>query len=415
MKEFRKDEQGNFICEECGRTLSTYNRSVADHIRICHNDSKKEYYDKWLKEKREGLCKICSKETEFIKFKSGYKECCSQLCSSKLRKQTCLKIYGVEYSLQNLEVREKGKETSRKKYGIDCPQQAFEVKEKTKQTCLKRYGVTGPGASVQALNKNKKTCLKRYGVEYSWQVPEVKEKSKKTCLEHYNVEYSLQSLEIREKGKETKKERYGDENYHNMEQTKETNKQKYGVEYSLQSLEVREKGKETKKERYGDENYVNIEKMKQTKKERYNDENYNNVEKNKETCLKNYGVEHPLQNSEIFEKSFKTRIKLHNYLDTNLTYQGSYEKHFLDTYYPLFLDIENGLSFKYKTLDGKNHMYHSDFFMPSLNLIVEIKNSHLAKRDKDEIEAKKQGVLNAGYNYIIIINKNYNKFNKLFT
>ena len=43
-------------------------------------------------------------------------------------------------------------------------------------------------------------------------------------------------------------------------------------------------------------------------------------------------------------------------------------------------------------------------------MIVEIKNSHLAKRDKESIETKEKATVTSGYNYIMIIDKMYEQF-----
>jgi hypothetical protein len=56
-----------------------------------------------------------------------------------------------------------------------------------------------------------------------------------------------------------------------------------------------------------------------------------------------------------------------------------------------------------------------DFYIPSLNLIVEIKNSHLAEINKEGIEAKKQATIAAGFNYIMIIDKDYTVFELFLT
>ena len=325
MKEFRKTKDGLFICEECGKEFK-YKKTLSYHINKLHNCE--DYADMWLKDEKD-LCIICKKETKFINFKKGYKNCCSKECRNILREKTCMEIYGVKYASQSEKAKETAKQTFQEKYNVDNPWQAKEIKEKIKQICFKKYG----------------------------------------------VEYSLQSEEVKNK-------------------SKQTNLKKYGVEYSLQNTEIKEKGNQTKLEKYGDENFTNRKKSKQT-------------------CLKKYGVENPVQNPEIFEKIFKTRIKLHHYLDTNLTYQGSYELDFLEKYYNK-IDIENSPSIKY-IYNNKNKVYHPDFYIPLLNLIVEIKNSYLFKRDKKEIKVKKTGALNKGYNYIIIVNKDYSKFNKLFS
>jgi len=59
----------------------------------------------------------------------------------------------------------------------------------------------------------------------------------------------------------------------------------------------------------------------------------------------------------------------------------------------------------------KEHYYFPDFYIPQLNLIVECKNSHLVKRDKDKIDAKEKAAIANGFNYIMILDKNYNDFN----
>jgi hypothetical protein len=101
------------------------------------------------------------------------------------------------------------------------------------------------------------------------------------------------------------------------------------------------------------------------------------------------------------------RIKL--YKDTDLWYQGSYELDFLEKYYNKFPDIKRGPSIKY-VYEGKNKIYYPDFYIPSLNLIIEIKNSYYVNKDKNKIKIKEQFVIKEGYSYCIIINKDYTKF-----
>ena len=64
MKNFRKNNQGFFICEECG--FSTFNkRGLCTHIQFKHNN--KKYFDKWIKERSDNKCKICGEKTKYIK------------------------------------------------------------------------------------------------------------------------------------------------------------------------------------------------------------------------------------------------------------------------------------------------------------------------------------------------------------
>jgi hypothetical protein len=194
---------------------------------------------------------------------------------------------------------------------------------------------------------------------------------------------------ISDKGRQTKLKRYADKNYNNMY-----------------------KNKLTKLENYGDINYNNREKQKQTKLKRYGDKNYNNITKYKETCLKRYGVENPLQNKQIFEKVQKAAFHRHRFKNTNLTYQGSYELDFLEKFYDK-INIENGPSIPY-LFEGKNKVYHSDFYIPSLNLVVEIKSIYvLETQGKLITKAKKDYTIIGGFTYVLILEKDYTKFKTL--
>jgi hypothetical protein len=61
-------------------------------------------------------------------------------------------------------------------------------------------------------------------------------------------------------------------------------------------------------------------------------------------------------------------------------------------------------------LNGKQRVYYPDFYLPEFNLLIEIKNSYLLKRDSEIIEAKKKACINAGFEYLLINDKNYKEF-----
>jgi hypothetical protein len=369
MKNFRKNEQNEFICEECEKICKDKTVLSIHNIKM-HNLNPKEYFDKWIKETGEGFCKICGKETNLIRSDWGYKNTCSKKCAniySGIRtKEEILKKYGVKNVYQVKEIKEKCKQIKKEKYGDE----KYQNREQIEKTNLEKYGTKYPLQSKEIQEKIKQNNLKNYGVKYNWQREDIKENSKNTCFE-----------------------KYGDKYYRNPEKSKQTCLNNFGVENPFQSEEIKEKSKQTKLKRYGDENY-------------------NNPEKNKETCLKKYGVENPSQNREISDKAFKTRISLKRYRDTDLWYQGSYEYDFIDKYLPLFPDLQRGPSIKY-IFNGKNKIYHPDFYIPSLNLIIEIKNSYLAKKNKDEIEAKQKATISNGFKYLLILDKQYDYLNNI--
>lgn len=177
---------------------------------------------------------------------------------------------------------------------------------------------------------------------------------------------------------------------------KQTCLEKYGVENVYQSKEIKEKCKKIHLEKLGVENPSQSEKIKKKKEQ---------------TCLKNHGVKYGQQNKEIFEKTQKTRWNLKKYKDTNIYYRGTYEFDFLENFYDKYPDIENGKGIKYFFEDNQ-HYYFPDFYIPSLNLIVEVKNSYLVKRYTNNIKAKEKATIINSFKYIMIIDKKYNDFNK---
>ena len=147
--------------------------------------------------------------------------------------------------------------------------------------------------------------------------------------------------------------------------------------------------KNTKDEKYGDEKYVNIEKAKKTNLEKWGCScTLHNSEINKkvrQTIFQNIGCEYPMQNKEIHDKQQKTAFWSRKYKATNINYRGLYELDFLEKYYNKYSDIINGPTIRYY-YNGKNKVYFPDFLIPSLNLIIEIKNSYLYQRDKEIID-----------------------------
>jgi uncharacterized C2H2 Zn-finger protein len=162
---------------------------------------------------------------------------------------------------------------------------------------------------------------------------------------------------------------------------------------------------------------IKYQKYKQTCLQKYGVENaYQSKEikeKIKQTCLKKYGVEYTHQNINILNKAFKSAKVLKQFRNTNIWYQGSYELDFLEKYYDKYPDIQRGPSIKYN-FNNKNKVYHSDFLLPSLNLIIEIKSSWILNVDI-EINEKKTATINSGFNYIMILDKNYINFLQLIS
>lgn len=251
------------------------------------------------------------------------------------------------------------------------------------------------------------------------------EKTKKTkTLRYGSPGYSNQ-----EKAGDTKKRRYGSSSYNNQDKIKETNRERYGVDNVYQSKSHKEKIQETREKIYGDKNYVNPNKTKETKNSKYGDKNfnncdkmlstklekygtstYNNREKAKITFLKNYGVDNPLKSELIFNKSIETGRKSKLHEETGLRYQGSYELDFLNNYYNK-IEIKKAPKISY-IFENNTKSYFPDFYIPHLNLIVEIKSKWWFEKNLEINLVKEKSTKSQGFNFIFIIDKEYGKLNE---
>jgi len=366
MKKPAKNQENKFICEECHHLYKRF-CDLSKHIGLKHNS--KIYYDKNLKEDNEEICPICGNENLYLdRWDRGYKKTCSKSCEYILAKQTskktCLKRYGNEHYNNTFQIQK----TCLERYGNVCAAQSEKNQVIIKQNLIKKYGVDNPLKSEEIQKKCRKTMKEKYGVEYCMQSPEIVEKIKKTNIERYGVEYPVQNSEIHDKIKKSTKKSTGFEyNFQNKELMENSLMKKYGVTNSFQSPAVQKLCRKVMKEKYG--------------------------------------VEYSMQNIDIFEKGQKTRFLRKQFKDTDIWYQGSYELDFLEKFYQKY-NIQRGPTIKY-ILDDKQKVYYPDFYIPSLNLIIECKNKYLLKKYKILCNLKKKAAIAAGFNYIMIVDKNY--------
>ena len=259
------------------------------------------------------------------------------------RNKTMLERYGVKYSFQSEEIKEKSRKTLRDKYGVENISQVSEIKEKKKQTNLRKYGVENvwsKGSPI--LDKVKETNIDRYGTDNPWSSNVVKEKIKNTNLDRYGVEYPLQSEDVKQTMFNNNFEKYGVKNIQQVdsikEKTRQTNLERYGVEYGLSSDEIKNKIKQANLERYGHENAMKSdavkEKMRQTNLERYGVsytlQDKETKDKIRQTNLEKYGVEYYCMTDDCISKNKVHRISkinkefynklLNNGIDCELEY-----------------------------------------------------------------------------------------------
>lgn len=117
--------------------------------------------------------------------------------------------YYLKDPYKRLKVIEKRKKTCLEKYGGNAPAVSEEVKFKMKQTNLKLYKVEYALQNKTFMNKMIETTLDRFGTTNVSKCEKIKQKKKQTTLEHYGVENPFQSEKCKNKIKETVYNRYG--------------------------------------------------------------------------------------------------------------------------------------------------------------------------------------------------------------
>ena len=139
-----------------------------------------------------------------------------------------------------------------------------------------------------------------------------------------------------------------------------------------------------------------------------------------------YGKEHLLNDGPQQRKMMLNHADARDYVwDDKHKFRviGNYEVDFLNhlksmDWSPDDIIAPSPVDFHYKWGDGTQHLYIPDFFIPSLNLHVEIKqgnfNTSFMEHNRD-IEARKDQMMRnkckrTGMHYIKILDKNYDEF-----
>jgi len=168
---------------------------------------------------------------------------------------------------------------------------------------------------------------------------------------------------------------------------------RYGVDNPKKSILIKEKSTKTCLGKYGSKNYVNSEKF-------------------KSDMILRYGVDNPMRSAEINEKRIKTGFMIDEF--NLIKYQGKYELNFLIHCKDNNIKVSKPNFTIGYTLDGVNKKYLPDFYIQNLNLIIEIKSTYYFNLHYQKNIMKKNYTIESGYNYIMIIDKDYSEFDGLF-
>lgn len=290
-------------------------------------------------------------------------------CKSTRIKETCLEKYGVSNVFHLDEVKSKRLSTFISKYDVTHPMKNADVKLSMMKTHVDNFGCHYSSTN-ESRNKMRNFIIDRYGVGNNFLNID-------SMLSRYDVEHPSKSIYI-------------------MKRRDEINLVKYDNVCSLHGLEQKELVKRTCLERYDAETpFKSV--LVQDKIRNY--------------FIDNYGVDNPSKVPHIHSKKMKTSLRIDNY--GSVSYQGSYEKDFLDLYLGI-LDITDGHSINYN-YDGSDRIYHSDFYLPKYNLIVEIKSSYFYELELSKNLVKKQACLDNGYDFIFVIDKDYSELSKIIS
>lgn len=322
------------------------------------------------------ICEICNihNTIQYSKYnknieRGGYYSC--KKCSGVKRKKTIKEKYGVDCIFQREDVRNiasqwmksdefkiTSKETIKNKWGFDSYSKTDEFKERISKANKN---------NKNAIKKREKTCLENYGYKSILEIPGLKEKS---MYDKYGATYSYNIKSIRDK-------------------IIKTNMEKFNCASPFGDSKIQEKSKLTNIEKYGYPNVFSSPLIK------------NQIKK---TLLDKYNCTNPMQHPGIFSKSmsnYSRKFKIEKIGDLN--YQSLYELDFILFCEKNSIQIENGPVINYE-----QKRYFSDFIIPKYNLICEIKSQYTFDMDKDKNLLKEKECLKQGYNFLFIIDKNYN-------
>lgn len=368
-KSFKQLYEAGGYCKECSKNnmikkLQEYNNSHynAEYLKKMSirdnftNYTEANYYTKMMR-----IDFVCScgnnysKSFDQIEKSGGFCKECTKIKAYEKCHVTNLQRYGVKWSLQSKEVRNKGKETWQKTLGVTHPLKSKKIQEKKKETCLEKFGVEHQFNLPEIQEKCKNSMVDKYNTSNVMLVPEIREKHRQTTLENWGVENPFQSEIIRNKIHKTCLE-------------------KYNVIYPIQLIKFQEK--------------------------------------TKQTCIAKYGKEFVSQVPEISEKQLKNcyNLKSFTFPCGNIIHVQGYEPKLLNilvkdgyTFEDIVVDRSLVPEIWYNNTKNKKCRYYCDIYIPKINTIYEVKSTWTYKKDTENILLKKQACLEAGYKFELYI------------
>jgi len=393
-----------YKCEICGILLKS-NKSRSQHVQKAHNIQPKDYYDRFLKKDGEGFCKTCKTE---IQWKPGkrYSRYCSASCA--------MKDPEIQKHINNKETNEIRSQKYKNKSREDIEKES----QKRIVTNLERYGKKGHGRNPVDLTISKPELFD-VNKPFKCQLCN-RTFDHRNGLSNHIKKHNISFIEYYDKY--LKKD---GENICKVCGTKTNfNKGSYNIYCSIKcsTNDNTEKITESLKKLYigNDELRRKISLgVKESCKTRTQEDIDRANNKRKQTCLNLYGETNISKLENIQEKKIINSLKSKKYImpSGKIIYVKGYEDKFLDYIFNNKLCTEDEIvvyphSIKYIDEHGTWRLYFPDFYIPKWNLIVEVKSTYVIKHYQGEENFKLKEVFTiiSGFNYISIIDNNFDSF-----
>lgn len=285
-----------------------------------------------------------------------YKQCpFARDISEKKRKETSIRIYGVEHHFQAPEALRKREETSLKKYGVSHAMKLKEFSEKKKSSELINKGSLRTG-----FDKRREWLIKNLGVENVFQLEEVKKKLWATMWKKYGGHYSKN------------------------EEWKEDYKDKTGYDHPRRDPQVEEKRVRTCIRKWGVTHFMQ------------NSNFYESFSRRSKYLFKDF----------IFPSGRTVRVQ---------GYESEIIQELLDTGY-CEEDIKTGIDCPeiWYNFNGKRRRYYPDIFIPKENLVIEVKSDYTFVNQYECNIAKREATKAAGFSFQFRVRRSNNSPTRTF-
>jgi hypothetical protein len=276
---------------------------------------------------------------------------------------------------------ERSKKTFILKYGCEHPMQLQSFKDKQVQTTIERFGVTHAMKNDIVKVKHMQTLFDNHGVKHPAQSPDILSKICATNISRYGSKYALQNPDVIAKVIATNMRNrgvpYPGQDQHTIDKMEQTNMSRYGFKCSLQNQDVKNKSLQT--------------------------------------SISRYGTSHPMQNPVFALKHFKsaTTLKSYTFPSGKIVKVQGYEPFALNHLVTIYGEDNIMVNLHDEVpvipylcpLDNIWRQYFPDIFIPSENLIIEVKSTYTFDIQIEKNLAKFKAVIDAGYLMKIMIMK----------